>query len=898
MGIGRLGGIVSSILGGLMSLLMDIVMPILEIVLGFVNKWIIAPLITTIIRMVMYVLSLVFYNIAIFILALIDFVEIVFRLLAGLEVQGMSLDIGQSPDHGMDLLYQLIRTPEVRDAFLSMAIVGVFLLVITTIFQMIKVEYATEGSKNAKGPILTKAFKGLCNLILLPFMVLIGVFLGNQILDLLDKATQPDSYSSHATGVIGNTPEAKSATIAGTLFVAAAGDAHYRVGDIPIIMASSNIGIAASHLTIYLLPMIINSIAEAWGDTIAEDNGGERPYLYSDSDRDEMESMVACGHIAYWNFFGITTIYDYSKINYLLLIFGGCIVIKTLYYTCFGMIVRLYQCGMLFIISPAVIGLSPINESGFGKWRSEFIGQCISAYGVILALNIFFILVKVLLSIEMNFTISEGGAGFLFNPSMMEGLLKMIIVMGGAISIEKFSKEIGGYFGAKDALSQGKEMEKAIGDEAKKAVSGAVSVAMMATGLGGAAISSAKGLGVAMKKGSTDAKGSATGIKGAAKSAWGGLKGGAQHIGGGVKKGAGKLMDGAQYIVDASGLDIDLKDKTLDLRQRAVDGPLGLGKKKAEKSRVEYEKDKAHYAKVMEEGGFGSKEAEQEFVSQMEKKRKTAEFLEFRTKGQEKRSQKIQEEREAHEKEKADKDYQLKRSAQQQVARGAASQAAKNLFGQTIFGAAFNEGKKTLTSLEDAAAKEGGKEMTAALEHLRKIKSDEKEAKWDKRNADAIQKKNRIQEAIIKTMSIEEVRVANQNLRNSVTSDLGRLNSMQQRMETKGVSKQEKDALAHQIQQLKNALTQRLGIGFGDVVMDNKTHQYEIKGGVNFEIDEKKIEKIFEHIAKNGGMNNEQAIKDAVKEAIEKGEGGPMSADQAKMIQEIFEKVVSKYNKG
>ncbi len=905
MGIGRLSGIVSSILGGLMSLLMDIVMPILEIVLGFVNKWIIAPLITTVINLVMYVLSLFFYNIAIFILALIDFVEIVFRLLAGLEVSGMSLDLASSPDHGMDLVYQLIRTPEIRDAFLSMAIVGIFLLVIATIFQIIKVEYTSEGAKNAKGPILTKAFKGICNLILLPFMVLIGVFLGNQILDLLDTATQPDSYTGHASGVIGNTAESKSATISGTLFVAAAGDAHYRVGDIPIIMVTSNISVAASTLTIYLLPMIINSIADSWGDTIAEDKGGERPYLYPEDDREEFESMVASGHVAYWNFLGITTIYDYSKINYLLLIFGGCMVIKTLYYTCFGMIVRLYECGILFIISPAVIGMSVVNESGLSKWRSEFIGQCISAYGVVLSLNIFFILVRVLLSMEMNFTILEGGAGFLFNPSMMEGLLKMIIVLGGSVSIEKFSKEIGGYFGAKDAVAQGKEMEKAVGNEVKKAVNAGVQVVMAAAtvaatvataGAGGAAIAAAKtAASTAAKAAAKNAakQGAKKMVKDKAKGAVKDkVKGMAKDL---LSDGMDMLTDGAQYMADAAGLDVDVEDELLDLGERFVGGPLGMGKKKAVKLRAEYDKDKAHYDQVMAEGGFESKEAEQEFVSQMEKKKKTADVLEYRTKRQNKLSGIIKQKREEHGAEKEDENYIAKRGSQRQVARGVAAQAAKNLFGQTIFGGAILEGQKTLTGLEDAAAKEGGKEMTAALEHLRKIKADEKEAKWDKRNADAIAQKNKAQESIIKKMTIEEVKVANQNLQNSVNSDLGRLNSMQQQMlqaHNEGHT-QEEEALAHQIQQLKNALTQRLGIGFGDVVMDKEKQQYQIRNGVSYEIVNEKIEQIFKYIAENGGMGNQDAINSAIQGAIT-----GMSADQAKMYQEIFEKVVSKYNKG
>ena len=184
MGISMLGGIINSILGGLMDFIMSIVTPIFNLLI----KIVVAPIISLVINLISYALGLVFYNVAVFILALIDYVEILFRLLAGLDVDGVQLNLGSSPDKGSDLVVQLIRTPEVRDIFLSMVVVGMFLLIITTIFQMIKVEYTTEGAKNAKGPILTKAFKGLCNMVLLPALCVFGVVIGNQILDLLDKA--------------------------------------------------------------------------------------------------------------------------------------------------------------------------------------------------------------------------------------------------------------------------------------------------------------------------------------------------------------------------------------------------------------------------------------------------------------------------------------------------------------------------------------------------------------------------------------------------------------------------------------------------------------------------------------------------------------------------------------
>lgn len=902
MGISMLGGIIQSILSGITSVIMAIVQPILELILGFVNRFIIGPIISLIFNLISYALSCFFYGIACFILALIDYVEMMFRLLAGLDVNGVSLNLSNSPDKGADLVVQLIRTPEVRDIFLSMVVVGMFLLIITTIFQMIKVEYTTEGAKNAKGPILMKAFKGLANMILLPALCVFGVVLGNQVLDLLDKATKPDSTNN----IFGNNASAK---ISGTLFVAAAAEAHYQKSDFRVVFISPEPSTMPAEVIMNIVPILINSIFDAWGEAFNVDD--QKNYLLSDAQRKEAESLVANGTISYWNIAGISQIYDYSKINYLLLIFGGCIVIKTLYYTCFGMIVRLYQCGMLFIISPAVIGMTPVNESGLGKWRSEFVGQAISAYGVVLALNIFFVLVRVLLSIDFSF---EGVTGYFFGASLMEGLLKAIIVMGGAISIEKFSKEIGGYFGAKDALSQGKEMEKAVGDVAKKAISTAISVAMMATGVGGAAVGAAKGIGGAMKAGKAVAQ--AAGKKG------GGLKGAMNYIGDAIGDKGSSAM---QYVADMTGADVDIRGSWMQRRANKA-------------SAME---DKAlSDAIALRDSGTGKEEEavsaakkkvslEQEALNNMIANRKAGEFVsdadiarqEARVRGAE-RDQKRAESDLSFKQDAianaeknigiigdytasraySDKDKQareVEHQSQRIMRRETGRQAAKAMFEEhTFVGQALAGVKKTVGGYEKAASEEGGKEVKAAYDHLAKIKSDKKEDAANARNQTAITKKNIVQMAEMKKLVIDEVKVSNSKLELSAQSTLNNMSTWERQRQEAADSGDtlRASALAQQIQQAGDALRDKLGLGAGQIErhVDPKTKEvtYTIAADANFTLDPKIFEGMLEHIKKNGGMENEAAIKEAVKLAIT-----GMEADQAKMIQEVFERVVAKYKK-
>ena len=158
-----LGDIIADAFGWVIQTLVS---PIIEIAF----KFILAPIIKLTIELTMAVVGAYLYMFGCFLLQLIDFVAVTFRALAGMEsisASGMSMELSLDGGSG-DILIQLIRHPDIQSAFVSMCVVGLFLLVVTTVFQIIKVEYTTEGAKNAKGPIFQKAFKGLANLMLLP----------------------------------------------------------------------------------------------------------------------------------------------------------------------------------------------------------------------------------------------------------------------------------------------------------------------------------------------------------------------------------------------------------------------------------------------------------------------------------------------------------------------------------------------------------------------------------------------------------------------------------------------------------------------------------------------------------------------------------------------------------
>ena len=232
------------------AVLMAVVKPILQLII----EWVIEPLLSLVIKVISYTIGAVLYVIGSFLLQLVDFVEVLFRALAGMEsvsASGMTMSLSLDGGSG-DILIQLIRHPDIQSAFVSMCVVGLFLLVVTTVFQIIKVEYTTEGAKNAKGPIFQKAFKGFANLMLLPLLVIFGIIFANQLLGLLDTATKGT----------GDNP-----TISGLIFVSSAGEAHYLANEeVMDIEGDSWLGICIEGIGYGIIELLNGLFGGAWED--------------------------------------------------------------------------------------------------------------------------------------------------------------------------------------------------------------------------------------------------------------------------------------------------------------------------------------------------------------------------------------------------------------------------------------------------------------------------------------------------------------------------------------------------------------------------------------------------------------------------------------------------------
>ena len=474
------------------------------------------------------IMGMILYSIAIPLMWILDFVQMLFRKLAGLDTTWVKAD-GVLQQQDGDILLSLITNKTVLQVLLAMTLVGVVLLIITTIIQMIRTEYTTEGSKNNKGTILGTALKAFAYFFIVPIACVFGIIVANYVLKALDVATSA----------------AGSRTVAGSVFVAAASDAnrvrkkgnsdvkegwYFNILDGPNsaftvqydpVSNSFNKKVDQYYFAVNDTGNRATNAEEAAGKVDAAFSKGSLMMVLvqggptwidadavsdADLDGDFIPGAKTMRYFGYDNVITVVRYYNPADINYFMLYVGLALCIWTLFKAAFGMIKRMYKATMLFIISPGIIGIWPLDGGkAFQSWRTQFISSVLSAYGVVVALNLFFVVAgavdKIYLFKPWDYSYNVGVGGvltailWLVMPplvTLINNVMRGLFIIVGALMVSEMASTISQLIGAGDALKEGGEM-------ASKVTSAVGKGAMVA--MGGAAIAgkAIKGVGKAGK---------------------------------------------------------------------------------------------------------------------------------------------------------------------------------------------------------------------------------------------------------------------------------------------------------------------------------------------------------------------------------------------------------------
>ena len=482
--------------------------------------------------------------------SLLDLLQSLVRTLAGLDVYY----VNGEPQKG-DILLSFLRgilgidkTPAysaLSTVFWSIVIFGVILLVLTTIIAIIKAHYNYDANKSHPLKILGGSIKSVATMVIVPIVAIFGVYLSQILLGTLDTITSASSpaqvsevfepnafkkfehgedaygnityasYDYFSAGEYSNTP-----TFSGMMFkVAAYSCNRVRSTDYRINTAEGGNGAWDNAGVFFVKNDSVNQkerlaeqidFAFANNLKLKEEHKVGSIKIEGMDDAGDLWSSLRFGYSATLNA-GLYNVKSFSKYNVGLvwyyynlwsfnwiLGFAGIIISISMFGNIiFGLMARLLQLVALFLVFPALIGIMPLDEgNSFVNWRKQFMADILMAFGAIVGLNIFFLILPFFQSISF------------FNNSFLDGIMNMIIVIAGLTLVKKFIGLTSKFVGGSDANETGQATRNDVTSSAIKGVVGTLGAASL-----GLAMPGAKAAKVGLKAAGKGAAGAANKFK-------------------------------------------------------------------------------------------------------------------------------------------------------------------------------------------------------------------------------------------------------------------------------------------------------------------------------------------------------------------------------------------------
>ena len=262
-----------------------------------------------------------------------------------------------------DLLSHFLLSNNVKTTFFYIFLIAVILLVVFVLIAIIRSEYANGENKKSKTLILGNAFKSFAIFLMVPFILIAGISLVNVVMGAINASMNP--FVLEAGG---------RATIGGQILV----------------------------------------------------TSGQYAYIGEEATRSQIEQMFLTGQLDYFDMSVVQQYYNLRSLDFLIGIFGSIVIMVMFVMSAITFIQRIFDIVLLFIISPVSVSTIPIDDGNrFRIWRDMLISKVLSAYGIILSMNLFFIIIPQVSTITF------------FADSFKNGIVKILFLIGGAFAVTK-----------------------------------------------------------------------------------------------------------------------------------------------------------------------------------------------------------------------------------------------------------------------------------------------------------------------------------------------------------------------------------------------------------------------------------------------------------------------------
>ncbi len=476
--------------------------------------------------------------------SLLDLLQYMVRKLAGLDVYYVN-GVAQEGDIITDFLKGIVgidKSPAysaLSTVFWSLIIFGVILLILSTIVSIIKAHYNYDANKSHPMTILRGALKSVATMAIVPIVAIFGVYLSQILLRTLDEITAPNESASISSVYEANAVNKFACDDDGTYasydyFSAGGYTKTSTFSGMLFKIASYNCNRVRSG---YYSPTVNESEKDLWDNMgvfyassgsanqheviaaqidYAFSNNLHLKEKYSKVDLDAGSESKSLGLSLRWGLSatfsaGLHNVKCFSKYNVGLVFYyydlwafnaiigfaGALLSLTMLGNIVFGLMARLLQVVALFIIYPAFIGIMPLDDgNAFTQWRKQFTSDILMAFGAVIGMNIFFLILPYFNTISF------------FNEAFLDGIVNMIIVIAGLTLVKKFINLVSKFVGSSDANEMGQGVRSDATQAAMKGATGTLKAAGVAGRIakpmfrGAAALTSS----AAKKIGEVDAK--------------------------------------------------------------------------------------------------------------------------------------------------------------------------------------------------------------------------------------------------------------------------------------------------------------------------------------------------------------------------------------------------------
>lgn len=460
-------------------------------------------------------------------MALLDAAQLVMRKMAGLDVYY----IGDSatPQTG-DIALAFIQSifdkntqfPAVRNAFWALVILGIIMLVITSIISIIRQEYmpgeeeSKEKPQNSKFYVVARCLKSLFLFLIVPTSVIFGLMLSDIFLRAIDSATTSgavngvllskesikdklvgeaiyngDTISYTYMDLFGfDSPATATITFSGMVFRSGGYNANrVRIADKYNVSTESGMVQLSyyellvsdqdyiSNFDIFNQATTPQEAAQMLDDAFAANIKLKEPQtVIVDGVAHNFNSKLIFNfggaNAKTFSKFNVALVwyyYDLWQFNFLVAFAFLVVSLKIMVKITAGLMKRILEMVALFIISPPIVAVFPLDGGkSFGEWRKTFISKALSAYGAIIGMNIFFLILPYLN--EIKFFASGMGIGFSVDGAiaMVNLIISTLFIITGLVVVESFIELISGIVGSESVAKTGGESIAKVGDTLQK----------------------------------------------------------------------------------------------------------------------------------------------------------------------------------------------------------------------------------------------------------------------------------------------------------------------------------------------------------------------------------------------------------------------------------------------